>query len=182
MCKFCLSSDSSCRPFLLPDSSFVALRMKSAWHAGRWGEMASTEETAYLLSQVTANNVLPRLIGLACGSDLLRYEVYLRSRMSGIVIDELRTVAQETDTDWTQVDSRRFLCVIGAGVAASLDVTPGCERLSLRYASQVEHLLFLAGCTVDLPRSRLFLQTTLDEKFELLLRPARTRLLAWLCG
>jgi hypothetical protein len=54
------------------------------------------------------------------------------------------------------------------------------ERLYLRYASDVEHALYLAGRTLDLPRSRLFLQSTLYERFEVILVQVRSRTWNWL--
>ncbi len=74
-------------------------------------------------------------------------------------------------------DSYTF--VIGAGVAATLDLHPGREQLYLRYASDLADELYLAGRAIDLPRSRLFLQTTLYERVDALLAQLRERCWRW---
>ena len=81
---------------------------------------------------------------------------------------------------WGQVGPRSYLCVIGAGVAACIDAEPGDEQLYLRYDNDLANALFHAGRTIDLPRSRLFLQQTLYEKFDVPLALMRARVWNWL--
>jgi len=81
---------------------------------------------------------------------------------------------------WEQVGRSRYLCVIGAGVAASLDTTPGAEQLDLRYATELETELFHAGCAPDRLRSRLFLQSALYEKMNVLLTRVRSNIWHWI--
>lgn len=147
-------------------------------------EVLSAEQIAYALSQVTAANVLPPLLPLACGTDLLEYQVWLREHLEGALVDELAAVlaASWRDLGWEQLGSAVFLGVIGAGVAACLDLTPGAEQLYLRYASDLEHALYLAGRTLDLPRSRLFLQAALYEKVDGIFAYVRARTWNWLVG
>lgn len=192
MCNFCRyfpnacqhSPDSGCSLFLQADGSATTAILKAAWHSGHWGDFLSAEQTALQLSQVTAANILPRLVELPCGSDLLAYRANLREHMSGTLVNELRMVLANLDEEscWKKVARDRYLCVIGAGVAACLDATPNAEVLYLRYANEIENMLFHAGRTLDLPRSRLFLQTTLYEKFDLLLKPVRSRMWHWYGG
>ncbi|MBZ0293384.1 MAG: hypothetical protein K8L99_12525 [Anaerolineae bacterium] len=192
MCDFCHhlpntcedASACDCRPFLQSDRTITAAILQAAWHSGHWGDFLSPEQTALHLSQVTAAHILPRMVELPSGTDLVNYRVDLRAHMSGALVSELRMVlpALEAESDWKKVGNDRYVCVIGAGVAACLDATPDAEVLYLRYASDVENMLFLAGRTLDLPRSRLFLQTALDEKFDLILKQVRNRMWLWLCG
>jgi hypothetical protein len=73
-----------------------------------------------------------------------------------------------------------YASVIGAGVAACIDTTPGDETLYLRYATTLAAELFVAGRTTDMPRSQLFLQTALYERVDILLEQMRVRTWYWL--
>lgn len=184
MCKSCLnqnapmttdracseSHDDTCRLFVDQPCALRAWRTESSPLAP-----LDVEATAYELSQITAARVLPSLMSLATGSDLLAYRVTFRGLLSRTLIDELRCVLQMDgrDSHWEKIGLHTYLSVIGAGVAACVDMTPGSENLTLRYASDLENELFLAGRTLDLPRSRLFLQTALYERFDVLLRQVR---------
>ncbi len=196
MCKFCLNAmcrwsdsrsspedHSNCQPFI-GGPTIERLLLGSAHETGRWGQFMSAEETAYALAKVTSAYVLPPLTELPSGADLLAYQVLLRDRLSGALVDELRMILQSVryEHDWQQVGAWSYLCVIGAGVAACLDIPPGTEQLTLRYATDLQNELFLAGRSRDLPRSRLGLQTTLYEKFDALLCHVRARTWHWLYG
>lgn len=154
------------------------LLLALAQQCGGWFEFLNREQTALALSQLTAAHILPPLVPLLYGSDLLEYEVAFRSQLDETILNELRIVlAREwREMGWEQVGKDTYLCVIGAGVAACLNTTPNNECLSLRYSSDLQHELYLAGRTVDLPRSRLFLQTALYEKFNLVLSRVRAHL------
>ncbi len=151
---------------------------------GRWADMMSPEETAYTLAQATAASILPPLTGLESGSELLDYRVQLRGCMSEILIAGLVAALDKPDAHayWRQTDANVYTCVIGAGVAACLDTTPGREKLSLRYANTLASALARVHLAAELPRSRLFLQTTLYERFDALLENARLIAWAWLAG
>ena len=170
----------SCQPFLIENEEQSRFVQQLAREVGTWGETTSPEQTAFALAQVTAAHVLPPLTPLPCGSDLLAYSVQLRSRMDGALIDELAMVLKTSwrELGWKQVGSATYLCVIGAGVAACLDMTT--YELSLRYDTELEHALYLAGRTVDLPRSRLGLQSILYERFDCLLAQVRDRTWHWI--
>lgn len=165
-----------CQPFLSRENACHVWRL--ARETSQWQQVMSPEQTAFALSQVTAVHVLPPLLPLSSGTDLLDYNVCLRDQMDGTLVDELAVMLKLSwrDAGWEQVSTTTFLCVIGAGVAACIDTTPGEEQLYLRYASDLEHELYLAGRTLDLPRSRLFLQSTLYERFDILLTQVRSHI------
>lgn len=143
----------------------------------------TTRETiALALSQITAQRILPALTTIETGSQMLNYQVRLRDVLSPMLTHELGLVlaSHGRELGWEQVSQYQFLCVIGAGVAASLDVTPGQEQLDLRYASDLQDRLYLAGSAPDRLRSRLFLQTALFEKVDNLLSRLRERIWYWL--
>ena len=144
--------------------------------------LMSDESLALALSQVTAANVLPPLLELPTGEDMLKYQVELRDNLHPVLVRELALVLEKDwrALGWQQVSHLRYLCVIGAGVAASLDITPGMEQLELRYASDLESELFHAGCAPDRLRSRLFLQSALHEKINVLLARVRNNMWHWL--
>jgi hypothetical protein len=148
---------------------------------GDWADLMNHENTALALSQVTAANVLPPLLDLPTGVDLLQYRVELRDQLDPILVRELALILENQwqALGWEQVSETSFLCVIGAGVAACIETTPGEECLYLRYASVLANELFHAGRAIDLPRSRLFLQTTLHEKINPLLARLRDRCWQW---
>jgi hypothetical protein len=168
------------QPFLLGgDRSIPAL----SWlEKGDWADRMSRENMALALSQVTAAHLLPPLLDLPTGVDLLRYRVELREKLDPILVRELALILQNQwqALGWEQVGETTFLCVIGAGVAACIETAPGCENLSLRYANGLANELFHAGRAIDLPRSRLFLQTTLHEKLNPLLARLRDRCWQWI--
>lgn len=142
----------------------------------------SHESLALALSQVTAANVLPPLLEVPTGEDMLKYHVELQGRLHSVLVRELAQVLENDwqALGWQQVSDQRYLCVIGAGVAASLDMTPGIEQLDLRYASELETELFHAGYAPDRLRSRLFLQSALYEKMNVLLTRVRNNMWHWL--
>ena len=156
----------------------------TAQESGDWSDLFSREQTALALSQVTAAHILPPLTELPCGTDLLDYCVNLREHMDESLVRELAMMlnADWRELGWEQVNGATYLCVIGAGVAGCIDTTPNQERLYLRYAASLENELYLAGCTVDLPRSRLFLQTALYERIDTLLAEVRARTWHWIDG
>jgi hypothetical protein len=171
---------TTCQPFLMGNCACPVWQV--AREAGAWPSVFTVEQTALALSRVTAGQVLPPLLPLACGTDLLQYMVNLRNHLDSFLVDELTMVLKLAwrDLGWEQIGSTTYLCVIGAGVAACIDTMVNAERLYLRYASDVEHALYLAGRTLDLPRSRLFLQSTLYERFEVILVQVRSRTWNWL--
>jgi hypothetical protein len=142
------------------------------------------EQTAFALSQVTAAAVLPPLVPLACGSDLLAYSVPLRAPLDAALVRDLALVlaGRGRELGWTQISGTAYLSVIGAGVAVCIDTTLGAETLRLRYDTMLENALFHAGRTADLPRSRLFLQTNLYEQVDTLLAAVREQVWHWLHG
>lgn len=146
-----------------------------------WSDYLSREGSALALSQVTAAHVLPPLLELPTGEDLLNYHVDLRAQLDPTLVRELALILEQDwqALGWEQVSPTRYLCVIGAGVAASLDTTPGTEQLDLRYASELESELFHAGYAPDRLRSRLFLQSALYEKVNALLSRVRKRAWHW---
>lgn len=141
-----------------------------------------TETLALALSQVTAAHILPALTDIETGTEMLDYHVDLRDVLDPLLARELGMVLLNNwqALGWEQVSEYRFLCVIGAGVAACLDTTPGAEQLDLRYASDLQDRMFLAGTAPDRLRSRLFLQTALYEKVDILLGQLRERVWSWL--
>lgn len=176
--RCCPADDAAlAQPFLAGENRSVPAL---SWlEHGEWAELMTREHTALALSQVTAANLLPPLLDLPTGVDLLQYRVELREQLDPILVRELALIleSQWQGLGWEQVSDTTFLCVIGAGVAACIETTAGEECLSLRYASGLANELFHAGRAIDLPRSRLFLQTTLHEKVNPLL--ARLRDCCW---
>ncbi len=155
-----------------------------AQQSGDWSELLSREQMAFALSQVTAAHILPPLTVLSSGSDLLDYSVNLRDHMDASLVRELSLMlnADWRDLGWERVNGSTYLCVVGAGVAGCIDAAPNQERLYLRYASSLENELYLAGRAVDLPRSRLFLQTALYERIDSLLVEVGARAWHWIYG
>ncbi len=198
VCQFCINligittedraepeSDTDyCLPFTGSRCALAQMRLAGATAAGKISEFMGQEEMAFALSQVNAHHVLPPLTELACGSDLLSYRVNLREQLDHSLINELRMVLlnQGKHLHWEQIREQSYLCVIGAGVAACVDMSPKEEVLHLRYASSLQNELFHAGRTLDLPRSRLFLQAALYEKFDLLLTKVRQNAWYWMYG
>jgi hypothetical protein len=144
-------------------------------------ETLSAEQAAYALGQVTANKVLPSLTLLENGYELLEYRVNLRYSLNGDLINELVRVLENDGEEfhWNKVDTSSYLCVIGAGVAACIDATPGQEQLYLRYANTLVPALHNAQRAEALPRSLLFLQTALYERVDALLTEVRKRMWYW---
>jgi hypothetical protein len=173
-----------CQPLTIVPAAdpLSGLRSALAFEKGTWGQFLSPEQTAWCISQLTAAHLLPPLTRLPCGSDLLTYQVWLRDRLGPFLVDELDQVLAENwrQMGWEHVAAHSYMCVIGAGVAARIDATPGDEQLCLRYESALANELFHAGRAVDLPRSRLFLQQTLFEQVDALLTLVRARLWCWL--
>jgi hypothetical protein len=151
---------------------------------GAWASAFSKEQTAYALAQVSAVNVLPSLVELDTGYALLEYTVRLRDHMDGLLVAELVQVLQNDgqDAHWGKLDATVFAAVIGAGVAAYIDITPGHETLHLRYANALVTEFSTARRAAELSRSALFLQSALYERFDALLEPIRGRIWLWLIG
>jgi hypothetical protein len=149
---------------------------------GGWESHISPEQTAFELSQVTAASVLPPLMQLDSGSELLEYHVRLRDHLASYMVMEMMAVLDSCgeELNWNQVDTTTYVCVIGAGVAACIDTTPGQEILYLRYANTLVSKLYGARRAAEMPRSLLFLQTTLHERVDALLAQARPRCWYWL--
>ncbi len=171
--------ESLAQPFLLGTNRSVPAL---SWlEKGDWADLMNRENSALALSQVTAANLLPPLLDLPTGVDLLQYRVELRDQLDPILVRELALILENQwqALGWEQVSETSFLCVIGAGVAACIETTSGEECLYLRYASVLANELFHAGRAIDLPRIRLFLQTTLHEKLNPLLTRLRDRCWNW---
>jgi len=160
-------STFDCQPFLTGETAMQPM---------------TPEQTAYALGQVTANQALPSLTVLENGYELLEYKVDLGKSLSSELVKELVKVlaTDGADLHWNQVAVNSYLCVIGAGVAACIDTTPGQEQLSLRYANTLVSALHNAHHAEALPRSLLFLQTALYERFDALLAEVRKRTWFWM--
>jgi len=172
------------QPFLhrgAPVSQAQALVMSDL---GSWQMTHSPEQMAYALGQVTAANILPSLTGIGSGTALLEYQVYLRDHLEDSLVRELALVLESCglDSGWERVAACSYACVIGAGVAACIDTTRGQEQLYLRYANALADELGRVQRAAELPRSLLFLQTTLHEKLDALLAQVRSRTWYWLVG
>jgi hypothetical protein len=150
--------------------------------SGGWERDVSPEQTALELSQVTAARVLPPLMELDSGSELLEYHVRLRDHLANFLVSEMMAVLDScgSELNWNQVDTTSYACVIGAGVAACIDTTPGQEILYLRYANTLVTKLYGARHAAEMPVSLLFLQTTLHERVDAILEQARPRCWHWL--
>lgn len=146
---------------------------------GQWHDLFSDEQTAYALSVLSAATVLPALTQLENGYELLEYNVLLRDHFSDLMVREIITVLDSSGEKlhWEHVAEQLYICVIGSGVAACIDITYGREQLYLRYDNKLAEVLFHAQRKAELPRSLLFLQSTLYERFDALLALARQR--AW---
>ena len=184
-----LPDDSStfvCQPFLQTDSMRPLDRfiIDLSREQGAWANALTTEQTAYALAQVSAVNILPPLVELDTGYALLEYTVRLHDHMDGLLIAELIHVLQNEgqNVHWGKVDATVFAAVIGAGVAACIDITPGNETLHLRYTNALETEFSTARRAAELSRSALFLQSALYERFDALLEPIRARIWLWLIG
>ena len=171
------ATEERLQPFLRP--SDVSLEVLE--QCDDFGIM-NREGLALALSQVTARNILPPLVDMETGTEMLNYNVEFRAYMDPLLVRELALVLEENrgKLGWEQVSEHRFLSVIGAGVAACIETIPGMEHLELRYDSDLEHELFHAGCAPDRLRSRLFLQTALYERVDVLLEHLRGRVWSWL--
>lgn len=149
---------------------------------GIWANALSKEQTAYALAQVSASRVLPTLVELDTGNELLEYRVslrdYLDSTLMSELVDVLETCGQALH--WGQVDTTIYAAVIGAGVAACIDTTPEQETMYFRCANTLVTQLNNAHHAAELPRSLLFLQTALYERFDVILDQIRTRIWFWL--
>ncbi len=184
-----LPQDSSIfesQPFLQTDSMHPLDRFTTnlSREQGAWANALSKEQTAYALAQVSAANILPSLVELDTGYALLEYAVRLRDHLDGLLVSELVQVLQNDgqNAHWGKVDATIFAAVIGAGVAACIDITPGQETLHLRYANALVTEFSTARRAAELSRSALFLQSALHERFDALLEPIRGRIWLWLIG
>jgi hypothetical protein len=162
------------QPYLRPGSASLA------W-LERTPEAMSRESMALALSRVTAAHILPPLVEVPTGEDLLKYRVELRDVLDPILVAELGLILSDQwqALHWEKVGQQTFMFVIGAGVAATIDLTRGEEQLYLRYGSELANELYLAGRAPDLTRSRLFLQTALYERVDALLEQLRERCWQW---
>lgn len=167
-----------------PRSGLQRFIMDRAFEQGDWSDLNNKEQVALALSKVRAENILPALTDLSHGTDLLGYHVKLREHLHDVIVQEVSHVLHESwrQTDWKQVGVNQYLCVIGAGVAVCMDTTPHEESLSLRYARELESEMYLTGTAPDRVRSRLGLQTNLNEKLDTLLATARSRIWYWVTG
>ncbi|MBZ0284566.1 MAG: hypothetical protein K8L97_27755 [Anaerolineae bacterium] len=171
------------QPFLhtpqtsLPDRMIVHLTREQ----GQWSDLMSPEQTAYGLAQVTAA-ILPPLTHLENGSELLEYHVRLRDYFDDSLVREVMSVldTEAADLHWGQVETSVYVSVIGSGVAACIDTNHG--TLYLRYENTLAAALYDAHRKAELPRSLLFLQSALYERFDALLAQARVRTWFWLAG
>ncbi len=178
--RYPAEAEAPIQPFLVDrEQPFLALCW--AGETGGWSSMVSRETLALALSQVTAAHILPPLVDLPAGVDLLNYRVELRQKLDPLLVRELTLVLESNwrSYGWEQVGPHTYLCVIGAGVAACMDMADGDEQLTLRYNNGLANELFHAGRAIDLPRSRLFLQTALYEKVNELLALLRSRCWQW---
>lgn len=176
----CAPEDSvSFQPFLSDLAHGMTL---SALEDGDWTDPMQRERLSLALSQVTASHILPPLVEVPTGEDLLNYEVILRDKLDPVLVTELRLILDQQwrELEWVKMGAYSYSFVIGAGVAATLDLSRGAETLSLRYASDLADELYLAGRAIDLPRSRLFLQTALYERVDALLALVRERCWGWI--
>jgi hypothetical protein len=180
------SSTFECQPFLQTDSMHPLDRFAAnlSREQGAWANALTKEQTAYALAQVSAANILPSLVELDTGCALLEYSVKLRDHMDGLLLAELVQVLQNEgqNVHWGKVDAMVFAAVIGAGVAACIDITAGHETLHLRYANALVTEFSTARRVAELSRSALFLQSALHERFDALLEPIRARIWFWLIG
>jgi hypothetical protein len=151
---------------------------------GSWANAMSKEQTAYALAQVSASQVLPQLVELDTGNEVLEYRVRLRDHLDSTLVSELVHVLANCGQElhWGQVDSNIYAAVIGAGVAACIDTTPQHETLYFRCATALVSQLNNAHHAAELPRSLLFLQTALYERFDVILDQIRNRVWFWLIG
>jgi len=151
---------------------------------GVWENALSPEQTAYALAGVNAARVLPPLLDLESGYALLEYHVPLRQHLDSSLLAELASVLNDGGQalEWGRVDTHIYAAVIGAGMAACIDTTPGHESLYFRCNQALVSQFHSAHHAAELPRSLLFLQTALHERFDLLLDQIRTRVWYWLIG
>jgi hypothetical protein len=149
---------------------------------GVWQDTLSKEQTAYALAQVSASNVLPPLVEMHTGYAMLEYKVELRGHIDSLLVTELARVLHlhGQDLHWGKVEADVFAAVIGAGVAACIDTTPGREFLNLRYANALEMEFSTTRHAAELSRSALFLQSALHERFDAVLERVRARIWHWL--
>lgn len=181
-----LDSASLSKPFVRGRKGLSAERFKADLfrELGRWSDAVPPEQTAFALGSITAADVLPPLVGLENGRDMLDYNVRLRDRLDGELVNELAMTlrAKALEMHWEQIGAHSYAAVIGSGVAVCIEVTPGSEYLYLRYANALAEELHNAHGAVQLPRSRLFLQSALYERFDYLLNEVRQRTWSWLFG
>jgi hypothetical protein len=179
-------SSLECQPFIksAPMNPADRFAMNLTREQGTWINALSKEQTAFALAQVSAINILPSLTELDTGGALLDYRVHLRKYLENTLVNELVNVLETSGADlhWGQVDSSVYAAVIGAGVVACIDTTPDQETLYFRYANALVNQLHSAHRAAELPRSLLFLQSALYERFDALLEPIRARTWVWLIG
>lgn len=148
---------------------------------GRWADLMSPEQTVYGLAQISAT-LLPPLTHLENGSELLDYQVQLHDYFDELLVREVMSVleSEAADLHWGQVETSVYVSVIGSGVAVCIDTSRAA--LYLRYENRLATALHHAQHKTELPRSLLFLQSALYERFDVLLARARARTWFWLAG
>jgi hypothetical protein len=174
------------QPFVRPQAGLSARQYMARVfrEMGHWSQAASPEQTAHALGYITAARVLPALVDIQSGRELLDYAVVLRQRLDAEMVAELAMTlrARAFALHWEQVGAHSYGAAIGSGVAVIIEITAGAERLYLRYASSLAEDLYNAHGAVELPRSQLFLQSALYERFDTLLDEVRRRTWMWLYG
>jgi hypothetical protein len=157
-----------------PDALLVSFTVET----GQWANLLSAEQTAYALSLLTAQCVLPAIEEIDHGSALLNYRVRLRSHMTGHLVDELSTVlnSRGSELHWAKVETCVYVCVIYYGVAACIDVTPGEETIYFRCNNERAVAIDNARFRTEIPLSLSGLQEILFERFDLLLNDVRLRM------
>ncbi len=174
------------QPFIQTAAGFTACQYTAqvSRELGRWRQTVSPEQTACALGYITAARMLPSLVELENGRELLDYTVMLRQRLDAELVVELAMTlrTRAIELHWEQVGAHSYGAAIGSGVAVIIEITPGAEQLYFRYASHLADDLYKARGAVELPRSRLFLQSALYERFDTLLDEVRQRTWMWLYG
>jgi hypothetical protein len=168
------------QPFRLnQDNGLIErLRVGLTLEQGRTESLLSREQMALALAQATSETLLPALRAINTGSDLLDYQVDLRSRLHPLLLREMMTILETRgkELNWERLSADSYVCVIGSGVAACIDLIPGSEVLYLRYQNDVETQLRSARRKAVLPRNTRFLEAVVHERIEALLSEARKRI------
>ncbi|MEZ4667197.1 MAG: hypothetical protein R3E39_04645 [Anaerolineae bacterium] len=148
-----------------------------------WENWFSAEQSAYALAQVQAALALPSLTEFASVAALLECRVNFRTHLDDTIVEAITKVliSRGASINWNRVDSVNFASVVGAGVAACVDITSGGEVLYLRFANDVATAITKAKREAELPQSLQGLETLIRERIDELLAYARPYVLAKLC-